>query len=234
MPLLFVISKIDLDLTAFLRNIQYMGSHYAVTGAIRYYIPPPRRVALQGALLAAAGAPASRRDVDYLFRWKEPPHVELANLRDDSESALRFTRIYGALSSDYKGEQGITIPVIQVLTFRDCLRGAWSGEYESLSLILDEAKIVTRMSPAGMDLVPADLWTLIRVIFARDFWDKRAKKCENPDCPAPYFLAVRKGQKFCSQKCAVLINVRHFREREARRTAKKGTPLRHNRKDGEQ
>lgn len=44
------------------------------------------------------------------------------------------------------------------------------------------------------------LWSLIRM-------------CENPDCPTPYFLEARKGQKYCSHKCAVLINVRRFRAR---------------------
>jgi hypothetical protein len=31
---------------------------------------------------------------------------------------------------------------------------------------------------------------------------KRALHCPNPDCPAPYFFASRKGQKYCSEKCA--------------------------------
>jgi len=31
---------------------------------------------------------------------------------------------------------------------------------------------------------------------------RRALCCPNPDCPAPYFLASKKGQKFCSPECA--------------------------------
>jgi hypothetical protein len=30
----------------------------------------------------------------------------------------------------------------------------------------------------------------------------RARHCPNPDCPAPYFLAKKKGQKYCSAKCS--------------------------------
>jgi hypothetical protein len=42
-------------------------------------------------------------------------------------------------------------------------------------------------------------WTLY--YFQRN-WD-RARHCENPDCPAPYFLSRdRKPQKYCSPICA--------------------------------
>lgn len=30
----------------------------------------------------------------------------------------------------------------------------------------------------------------------------RARHCPNPECPAPYFLAKKKGQKYCSAKCS--------------------------------
>ena len=31
---------------------------------------------------------------------------------------------------------------------------------------------------------------------------RRARCCPNPGCPAPYFFASKKGQKFCSPECA--------------------------------
>jgi hypothetical protein len=30
----------------------------------------------------------------------------------------------------------------------------------------------------------------------------RARHCPNPDCPAAYFFAAKKGQKYCSEICA--------------------------------
>jgi len=30
----------------------------------------------------------------------------------------------------------------------------------------------------------------------------KAKRCGGAECPAPYFIATRKGQKHCSEKCA--------------------------------
>lgn len=31
---------------------------------------------------------------------------------------------------------------------------------------------------------------------------KRMRHCLNPECPAPYFLAKKKGQKYCTAKCS--------------------------------
>jgi len=31
---------------------------------------------------------------------------------------------------------------------------------------------------------------------------RRLLRCANPDCPAPYFLSSKKGQKYCSPECA--------------------------------
>ena len=30
----------------------------------------------------------------------------------------------------------------------------------------------------------------------------RAHRCVNPDCDAPYYLASKKGQKYCDEECA--------------------------------
>ncbi len=30
----------------------------------------------------------------------------------------------------------------------------------------------------------------------------RAKHCQNPECPAPYFIAAKRWQKYCSEECA--------------------------------
>jgi hypothetical protein len=39
----------------------------------------------------------------------------------------------------------------------------------------------------------------------------RAKRCGNIDCPAPYFIATKRWQKYCTEKCAGPAN------REAKR-----------------
>jgi len=169
------------------------------------------------AVLAIAEAGPYEGPFDFA-RWKDPPHVALANLQDELKAVLRFTRKYGVLASDYKG-QAKTISVGQVLHFRNWLRAAWELEEEALRDIFLHMQVAVS---DGDEIVPNDLWTLVRMMFKQDLRHQRTRKCGNPDCPAPYFLAVRKSHKFCSQKCAVLINVRHFREREAQGAAKRG------------
>lgn len=39
---------------------------------------------------------------------------------------------------------------------------------------------------------------------------ERLRKCENPECAAPYFIARRKDRMFCSEDCAHLIAARRW------------------------
>jgi hypothetical protein len=43
--------------------------------------------------------------------------------------------------------------------------------------------------------------------FERAMWHfhriaEKARHCANPECPAPYFFAAKKGQKYCTSKCS--------------------------------
>jgi hypothetical protein len=40
----------------------------------------------------------------------------------------------------------------------------------------------------------------------------RARHCPNPDCPAPYYFATRRSQKYCSDRCALPAQ-REFKRR---------------------
>lgn len=49
---------------------------------------------------------------------------------------------------------------------------------------------------------PPLLTAFEQVIYYFQRISSRARHCPNPDCPAPYFLAKKKGQKYCSAKCS--------------------------------
>lgn len=197
-----------------------MRNHYAVKSTIHYYKPgydvelllrPHPRLGVK-----LAGSAGNAFDVS---RWKDAPHVALANLRDEPEAVCRFVRTYGLLAKDKRK----TVPIREVLEHRDSLRRAWEGKtFEFFAFPAWHGATLCARQSGGFLIAIDALWPLIQVMFIQDWTEKRIKKCANPDCPAPYFCAVRRGQKFCSQKCGVLINVRRFRQREAKASKKGG------------
>jgi len=46
------------------------------------------------------------------------------------------------------------------------------------------------------------LTTLERALYYFQRHSGRARRCANPECPAPYFFASKKGQKYCTSKCS--------------------------------
>jgi len=202
-----------------------MRSHYAITSKIHYYKPPCEVDLLPGLhprlRVTPFGTPGQKAfDVS---RWKDAPHLALANLRDEPEAVLRFTRTYGVPRQGQNRWpwKARTVPVRDVLDLRDFLQRAWEGDTDNFFAVAF-GKTSLLVQPTWMGLFVDDPWTLVLIMFAQDWAEKRLKKCGNPDCPAPYFCAVRRGQKFCSQKCGVLINVRRFRQREAKGSKKGG------------
>jgi PAS domain-containing protein len=87
-----------------------------------------------------------------------------------------------------------------------------------------------RAAAAARGICGHPVGSVFRSLFLRDCGAKKTRVCVNPDCPAPYFLQTRKGQKFCTHRCAVLVNVRRFRaglaagrvKRKSRRTKSTG------------
>jgi hypothetical protein len=62
---------------------------------------------------------------------------------------------------------------------------------------------------------------------------KRMRHCKNPECPAPYFFADRRNQKYCSEVCA-LPEQRAFKRRWWQQNGKKWRENRDRRKETKQ
>jgi hypothetical protein len=101
---------------------------------------------------------------------------------------------------------------------RRLLRGAWRGDGHALKLIKSTLRAQTRpefiIEGKQAEIVVDDLKSFVCLLFLRDLATGKIKLCESPDCPTPYRLQRRKGDRFCSHECAVLVNVREFRKRE--------------------
>src|SRR5262249_52907581 len=123
-----------------------------------------------------------------------------------------FIRRFGPLAERKIGDR-VWIDVPHFLALQRELQDAWRGDREALEEMTTglAAELELEADPKGLELRVRDLWTLIRLLFLRDHTRGKAKVCANPDCSTPCFIQVRRGQKYCSHSCAVLINVRRFR-----------------------
>ena len=195
-------------------------NYYAIESTIRYYGPTVKDARIENRhVFLTPGEPHGG-----MPHWKQPPHEYLAALsvgkqkaenvseQEAEKAVLYFVRRFGPLAARASGGM-IWIDVPAFLAAQKLLQEAWRGDGEALDAIAvgltDELELEAHTQ--GLELQVRDLWTLIRVLFLRDHASGKTKVCANPDCSARSFLQARKGQKYCSHGCAVLVNVRRFR-----------------------
>jgi hypothetical protein len=110
---------------------------------------------------------------------------------------------------------------------REALREIWRGNSKKLAqVLLPPADILSHpdLDPEGV--LPPQLevnWQrgefvyvprnefqgAVHQLFRRS---ALAKFCANPDCPAPYFIAGRTTQQYCSEKCFGVLQQAHKRQ----------------------
>jgi hypothetical protein len=209
--------------------MEYVDAYYALQTQIRYYGQVPETVVKENGVVwgetvlfavDSSGfdvAPISAEEPLNLHRRKEPVHERLANMGLDLDSIYVFTKLWGFFVGNVDMARGhfYTQPH-HVQPFQNLLRRAWAGEDKALAEMASDIVARVDLRPNGVDIAVVDLWSLVRLLFLRDHAVGRTGVCANKDCLSPYFLQTRKGQKFCSHKCAVLMNVRRFRERQAK------------------
>jgi hypothetical protein len=105
------------------------------------------------------------------------------------------------------------------------LRKAWSGNSEVIGEHFSDGTLSESFKVVSFEILQnyaarrssevlletEVLWEYIRYLFLTDYSEKRLSVCEREDCPTPYFVQQRKGQRYCSHDCAVVENVRRFR-----------------------
>lgn len=153
-------------------------------------------------------------------RWKDPPHVALANLHlEDLAAVCKFTRDYGFVTEKPReGTFRYPVSLPELRRRQELVRDAWLGG-EKAKLLAEELELPNphlslHIGDKQSELAVNHLWTLIEILVLRDVAAKNTRICASSDCPARFFLPVRRGQKFCSHNCAILVNVRRFRQRQ--------------------
>lgn len=91
------------------------------------------------------------------------------------------------------------------------LRRDWEGR--SVEEVFGWPKVSARFSHSRnglvINLVPRSTWAylLLRLLMEKT---NSLRICRNKDCPAPYFVARRKDQRFCGSDCARLVTNRRW------------------------
>lgn len=180
----------------------------------------------------------------------EPSTRPDLGLRIDAKSVERFVRTYGGFpeayyDKDIEGRPSLYFDqdIAEVARLQNTLRRAWlfppelgtgepmMGVQEEIGWdLVDEHSFALSIFPGyrydTVLLSTDDLWKYISYSFLRHFSAGKIGVCENPGCPAPYFLKGRRDQKYCELgPCTEYAHrqyaLKWWREKGQRRRAKK-------------
>jgi hypothetical protein len=168
-----------------------------------------------------------------LLAWANLPDVptlrdarEIADPGGYRRLIERHPEVFGHMASEQEraasavSERSITIDKLRI--WRDRLRLAWtaqdrrSREWHIFTLRFEYAReaalrnLPKQSSPEFDQKLKSMLWDPppITPLEAALFYfsaaiGDRARKCQATDCPAPFFVALKRWQKFCSPECAL-------------------------------
>ena len=157
--------------------------------------------------LPSSSAPEQRLNRSRAFRFLR----DCANLKADLNSEAAEAA-YEKLGQRYPGifqtphgsfDEPNTLIVMGVL-----LRKAWHASTErDRDWYLHDAEALYHLETGSTGEAPPppeqpSALEQVLLHFRQNL--RRALLCRNPDCAAPYFMAARKGQKYCSKKCSDL------------------------------
>jgi hypothetical protein len=171
-----------------------------------------------------------------------PPHVIFANLGYAKKQPVsRATTTYrldglasAAEASDFIKRYGVVgdaseerhlepgdgfrVSILLFSSLQENFRHRWKSGFPRGAGYADDYVLeLTRGASRLFELRPADLITCMRFLLARDLEQKLARFCENPSCAAPYFVAERSDQKYCTRKCANLVMQHRWRKKQRRK-----------------
>ena len=133
---------------------------------------------------------------------------DLANVRDDWTAIQRFVSRYGQVlpgpiwrqQEVQDAHSGFWRPIAadrRLLVFRDVVRRAWvetDSRTRNRILIPPIAPFLDQPDQPH-HAIQQVFWYLIE-------HPGVGRLCPNPECPAPYFIAVKRGQRYCALACA--------------------------------
>jgi hypothetical protein len=169
---------------------------------------------------------------------KEPPHKVFVNWPSTPEGVLSFTNRFGMLDPKGKysvvtGGEAFSFTVGSWVESQKYFRQYWDwnsehGDWDVVRLDLERELMPSQVIGTGdnhegitvnylaglgpkpyISLAASTLWQYFcALLIFYSVGDLRT--CQNPDCPAPRFIARRKNQIFCCSDCAGLVAKRRW------------------------
>jgi hypothetical protein len=149
----------------------------------------------------------------------------------DPRAAKAFLKGYGVLyinginkatgdqhaAQDSEGKRTFRVNSEDLTEARTLLRRGWEGDPRALQQVRHDAfrglVIAPPESPSPLrsfELIVANLWSLVCILFWRDYTLRRLSRCVNPDCRA-YFVKPRKTQNVCQRQVCLDWSQRQYR-----------------------
>ena len=135
------------------------------------------------------------------------------------------TTYMGVSYGDSPSKMPPNVPGKFVITWqmREALREIWRGNSKKLTDVLLPSPVEAQYFPdpdypwppqLKLDWYRGEFVYIPRTEFDEAVYElfrrsHLAKFCANPDCPAPYFIAGRTTQQFCSEKCSGVLQRAH-------------------------
>jgi hypothetical protein len=147
-------------------------------------------------------------------KWPDPPHVAFANMNfEDLGRVEFFVKHYGISGHfcrlDDQAKHWFIDPAL-LQKWQARLRQGWHRE--GSDLWFHPRSITATAKDGRLELLIADLWTLVCVKLLIDRSAGRAKVCELENCKfLRYFIKARKDQRFCSRQCRAIHNMAVWR-----------------------
>lgn len=177
---------------------------------IRHYSRKPRPFGALANQLGLLKEFANLRDEDVeKFRVKHPNFVLSANLTEEGWLEGVVHRLGGGGPRLIGGRALMVAETVRksqpipALRKRDVLRMIWRRDElanDYLKVLLAGSRVVFDWNRGEIVYKPEDDFE--QALYALFRNSSRARVCGNPDCPAPYFVAGRKSERYCGEDCA--------------------------------
>jgi hypothetical protein len=182
------------------------------TNNIRQYSRKPRPVGALAGQIRLLRQFANLRDEDAeKFRGQHPEFLLAGHLKESGWELGVMLRLGMTAGATARARALAQVQPNPVLRKRDALRLIWrSDEYAN-----DYLRLLLYSSSSTTDRVEFN-WKRGEIVYQpKDDFEKAvyvlfrnsalAKVCENEGCPAPYFIATRSTQRYCSPDCAAIF-----------------------------